>query len=440
MVIGLLLAAALMITISSAVYYCFIVVSADDLDGTATVKGTYYNSRDKRVEGVHVRVEGTDISDMTDDRGRYKLEPVPAGRQKIVFERGGYPTMTITQLIIPEDRLERYDVETNRLDVPDNIVGGKLVDKPKFSFDLNEIPLESSNLTGKLAANGISFKDIAITVHNATANATVNGEGYFHLTDLYPGILLLNVTHGEYTTHAAAFLKEGDNNITFWPVGDNIQPLPNENDIDSGTAGPLTVPSVEDIDNWTYYTSKEEIRVNVRSDGKTMSDTILLLKPLPYNPINRTIVNALAHSALESHVYNIRERPTLTMIEGAVYGLEVAAPGLESHFHWNLTYNGTDTLDITLAGDIEPVSYSYSLLGFKIIIAFQIFLSVIISLCIGSAFRSTNFSRVMTGAIAAFVSSASLPLAFLAMSLAHNWILGALAFILLLIKRKYFSK
>ena len=439
-VIGLLLAAALMITISSAAYYCFIVVSADDLDGTATVKGTYYNSRDKRVEGVLVRVEGTDISDMTDDRGRYELEQVPAGRQKIVFERGGYPTITITQLIVPEDRLDRYDVETNRLDVPDNIVGGKLVEKPRFSFELNEIPLESSNLTGKLSVNGISFKDTTVTVHNSTANATVNGKGYFNLSDLYPGILLLNVTHGEYTTHAAAFLKEGDNNITFWPVGDNIQELPSEDDIDSGSAGPLTVSSLEDIDNWTYYTSKEEIFVNVRSDEKAMSDVTLLLKPLAYNPINRTIVNTLADSALESLVYNIRERPTLTMIDGHIYGLEVAAPGLESHFHWNLTYNGTDTLDVTLTGEIEPVSYSYSLLGFKIVIAFQIFLSVIISLCLGSAFRSTNFSRVMTGTIAAFISSASLPLAFLAMSLAHNWILGALAFVLLLVKKKDFSK
>jgi len=440
MAIGLLLVAALIITITSAVYYCFVVVSADDLEGTATVKGTYYNSRDKRVEGVLVRVVGTDTYDITDEKGRYELEQVPAGRQKIVFERGGYPTITITQLIIPEDRLDRYDVETNRLDVPDNIVGGKLVDKPRYRFDLNEITLERSNLTGKLSANGISLEDITVSIHNSTANATVNAEGYFELHDLYPGILLLNVTHGEYITHAATFLKEGDNHITFWPVGDNIQPLPNENDINSGTASPLKVSSVEDIDNWTYYTSKEEIFVNVLSYEKAMSDAILLLKPLAYNPINRTIVNTLYHSALESPVYNIREKPTLTIIDGHIYGLEVAAPGLESHFHWNLTYNGTDTLDVRLTGEIEPVSYSYSLIGFKIVIAFHLFLSVIISLSLGSAFRSTKFSRVMTGTIAAFVSSASLPLAFLAVSMAHNWILGALAFVLLLIKRKDFSK
>jgi len=440
MVIGLLLVAALIITITSAVYYCFVVVLADDLEGTATVKGTYYNSRDKRVEGVLVRVEGTEIWDMTDEKGRYELEQVPAGRQKIVFERGGYPTITITQLIIPEDQLERYDVETNRLDVPDNIVGGKLVDKPRYRFDLDEIPLEGSNLTGKLSAKGISLEDITVTVHNSTTKATVNAEGYFELHDLFPGILLLNVTHGEYTTHAAGFLKEGDNNITFWPVGDNIQPLPNKDDIDSGKAAPLTVSSVEDIDNWTHYTTKEEVFVNVRSDEMAMPDAILLLKPLAYNPINLTIVDTLYHSALESPVQNIREKPTLTVIDGHVYGLEVTAPGLTSRFHWNLTYNGTDTLEVTLTGELEPVAYSYSLLGFKIVIVFHIFMSIIIILSLGSAFRSTKFSRVMTGTIAVFISSASLPLAFLAMSLAHNWILGGLAFVLLLIKRKDFSK
>ncbi len=423
-IITVLLALALIISLSSVVYYLFLVTSVSNLTGEATLAGTFYNSNDRRVEGVLVRVEGTGISGYTDERGDYELKGVPAGEQTIVFERGGYPTIKVTQLIIPENKLKRYDVENNRLDIPDNIVGGVLVDKPRHRYQFDENNLEEANLTARFPKNLISY-NATVSLYNSTIIYQISENGEFNLTGVSPGLLLLNITFNGETAHAVALLKEGSNNITFKRELDFY--------VDS-SLGPVN--SSEEL-------PRKEIGFRILDiDEQPFPEATIFIRPLVYNPMNMTILDNIPSykDVLKKRILNLTENEKISIIDGHVYNMEIAVPGYVSFYFVNMTYNGTDPVKAHLETSISPVDYRYSLSWFWIVIFFQVIMSVFIGFSLKAVISRGKFGRVMTGCIAAFASSASLPLAALIMPVAHNWILGVAAFVLLLINKKKFSK
>ncbi len=424
LIITILLVLALIISLSSVVYYFFLVSSASDLSGEAILKGTYFNSNDRTVEGVLVRVEGTDISAYTDEKGDYELAGVPAGEQTIVFERGGYPTIRVTQLVIPEEQLKRYEMKNNYLDITDIIVGGVLVDKPIHSYRVEENILAKASLTAKFAEN-VTLKNATVSVYNTTEITQVSEDGEFNMSGLAPGLLLLNVTVTDETSHAVVFLREGKNNVTF------------ERDIDifvDRSLFPLTAN--EELPTKDIGLSVLDI------NDQTAPGATLFIRPLAYNPVNRTILEGIPpfKDALGSSIIQYSGNEKLSLINGHVYQIEIATPGYESVYLINMTYNGTEPLMAVSDTTISPLNYHYSLAGFKIVIVFQIIMSLLIGFGLKAAISRGKFGRVMTGCIAAFISSASVPLALLIMPVAHNWILGIAAFVLLLINKNKFSK
>jgi len=422
LIITLLLVLALIISLSSVVYYFILVTSASDLSGEAILKGTYYNNYDRRVEGVLVWVEGTGISGYTDEEGEYELRGVPAGEQTIVFERGGYPTIRVTQLIIPEGKLKKYDVKNNRLDIPDNIVGGVLVDKPGHRYYMEENQLGEASLSAKFLEN-ITLKNATVSVYNSSVISPIE-DGKFNLSGLAPGLLLLNVTNSEEVSHAVTFLKEGSNNVTF------------------GRDHNIYLDNSLDSANSSEELPRKEIELTILDiNDISVPGVTLFIRPVAHNPINRTILDSIStlKGVLDHHITQFSWNDKLSLINGQVYNMEITSPGYGSVYLINMTYNGTDPVKVVLDTPIAPLDYHYTLASFIIVIVFQVIMSLLIGFGLKAAIGRGNFGSVMTGCIAAFASSASLPLAFLIMPVAHNWILGAAAFVLLLVNKNKFS-
>ena len=427
----LLLILSLFVTLSSVVYYTVLVFSVDNLSGSTTVNGQYHDARGRKVQGATVRVEGTDIINFTDENGRYVLHDVPAGEQTIVFERGGYPTISVTQLIIPEEMIpsdrfpESIIMKERELDIPDNIVGGVLVSEPDHHVRIREDLLAPANLSGRLFINSVSLKNTTVSVYNSTINATVNETGHFDLLKLFPGILLLNVTGPNGTLHALSFLEEGDNDISYNLDG-------------NGSHFKMTAVGGNHLNG--SIPMEKPITINARDmEGGNMNELSVFRHPLSYNPLNLTIVDEICPSAMTKRMFSLNSGMDLPTIHGHIYNVEITKPGFESLYIVNLTYNGTDTLDIYFPQGIPPVSYEYTLAGFWVIIVFLLVTTIFIAYGIKSAYKADRFGRVMTGSIATFVSSASLPLAFIMLPVAHNWLLGGALLILLLARRKDFS-
>ena len=427
----LLLVLSMFVTLSSVVYYSVLVFSVDDLSGTAMVNGQYHDDRGRKVQGATVRVEGTDIINFTDENGRYVLHDVPAGEQTIVFERGGYPTISVTQLIIPDEVIPKDRFPDNiimkekELDIPDNIVGGVLVSGPDYHVRIQENPLVPANLSGRLFLNSAPLNNSVVSVFNSTMNATVNETGHFRLSGLAPGILLLNVTWTNGTSHALSFLMEGENNISYDRVGTDAY-------FDTTAEGgepPGSIPG------------ERQITVTALDfEQGAMSGLIAYRHPRSYNPLNLTIVDDIHPSVMTGQRIPFDSGTPLSVIPGHIYDVEFTKPGFESLYIVNLTYNGTDTLVIDFPEEFSPVLYKYTLAGFWVIIFFLLITSIFIACSIKPAYKGENFGKVMTGAIAAIISSASLPLAFLMLPLAHNWMLGGATLLLLLLRRKDFNK
>ncbi len=427
MALGLILVIAALVTLSSGIYYAILLSSADEMEGTADISGTYYNSRDKRVEGAVVRVEGTDIRGLTDAKGRYELEDVPGGARTIVFERGGYPTVRVRQLIIPSDNLADLESGGNTLNIPDNLVGGVLVEKPSYTYELHENVLGRSNLTGCLIIDGMPLSGATVTLHNDTLNATSDGTGCFELENIYPGIVLLNVSVAGELHHAAAFLSEGDNNVTFDKDG-NVKNFRTTDGLGMASGGTGLV--------------EENVSFGIVDDeGGGVRGAAIVLEALSHNEVNRTILADIPpfDQWLTKSERTLNGKDDIPLIPGNLYAVEVASPGLGSVIFWNLTLNGSRSIDVTLGPSLGTDRYTYSLAGFLVAMIFHFLVTMVIIWGLPAAFGGRNFPRVITAAIAAFVSSASLPLGQLTLPLAHNWILGGGAIVILLLKRNWFT-
>lgn len=425
--VGILLVVGALITLSSGVYYAILLSNADGIEGTATVRGTYFNSRDRRVEGVLVRVEGTDISDVTDDRGKYELKDVPGGARTIIFERGGYRTIRVKQLVVPSDKLTGSGGRDNILNIPDNIAGGRLVEKPRYHYDLIETELEAANLTGQLMQGDAPVAGALVTVHNSTLNATSNGEGFFNVSGLAPGAVMLNVSQGPIKTFGAAMLSVGNNTAGFELVDDN------------NTMTTLHVNGAPIERDGPY---SRNVTFNILNHDRTDSNDVrIFAEPVVYNEINMTLLRDMPpfYDWVSGEGMNGGDADGLRLIPGNIYKAEVAVHGRESLILWNVTRNGTDEINVTLGESLDTIEYEYSLTGFVVVMLFMFLFTLLIIYGIHSAFRGNNYSRVMTGGIAALVSSASLPLAALSLPLAHNWMIGACVVVVLLLKRKSFS-
>lgn len=417
---------SLIVSLMTIGYYSYLLVSVRDIRGNATIKGTFYNASGGRVEGVTVSVEGTDVSDVTDEVGNYELKGAPGGEQVLIFERGGYPVLRVTQLLLPEKYLDRFGEKSNRLDVPDNLVGGPLLETPSFRFDLEDNIPERSNLSGRILDNGVPMAHSRLTVYNSTVNTSVDGNGSFYLRGVFPGMFMFNVTTLEdEKLHGLAILKEGDYDISFHRKND--------------TSFFNTLYEKES----GFVKERNAVVTDVKitdAAGKGMKDAEILCLPKSLNPMNETLVGNI--SAPWSGLLNITKsgNGTATLIEGALYDLEIRVPGYPVELRRNLTYNGTAVIGVRLGDALRPEKYSYSLAGFYAVVIYQIIMVVLIGYGLKSAIFSPDFTRIMIGTIAAIASSASVPLALLSLDVAHNWIFGGAALVLLYFGRKGLRK
>lgn len=71
------------------------------VQGGAVLAGRVVDEDGRAVEDADVSLEGTRLMAVTDDHGRFRLEPVPVGTWEIVVQRIGYVTRTDT-LDVPD--------------------------------------------------------------------------------------------------------------------------------------------------------------------------------------------------------------------------------------------------------------------------------------------------------------------------------------------------
>jgi hypothetical protein len=76
-------------------------IAARQAEGAAVLSGRVQDEEGRPVPGADVSLEHTALAAVTDERGRFRLEPVPAGTRVIVVERIGYRTRT-DSLAVPD--------------------------------------------------------------------------------------------------------------------------------------------------------------------------------------------------------------------------------------------------------------------------------------------------------------------------------------------------
>lgn len=409
LMVGVLLIFSLLLIVSSIGYYSFVLLSVKEIDGTATVNGTFYNSTDNRVWGVEVAVKGTSLRTYTDVDGQYCLDGVPAGEQTFVFQRGGYPTLEVKQLVLPVDNLP---VNNLILDIPDNLEGGVLVDKPSYKYvNIGEGPGNAS-LKGILFSNDTLLTGISVQVFNSTGKTTetiTDMNGTFFLEGLRPGLFMFNVSAEDFKAHGLVFLARGSNEVTFHESNTTFLPS----------------ASVE----------PEELSIEVPGMETGVQGYIFAI-PQIYNNVNRTLANGIPGFGDTFSSQRVSSGNVLWLMPHHIYSLEVAIPGHQSVIYPNYIPNGNGSIELILPDEIPVQHHSYSLKAYYGVIIFLVLMAIMVSFGLKSAFGGKGFGLTLCACMAAFFSSVSLPLSSLETGFAHNWLVGGVAFIILVSNRK----
>lgn len=126
-------------------------------DGTGVVSGVVLGPDNLGVAGAIVRVEGTDLSTVTDANGGYRIAGVPAGDQVIVLEYLGDEPQTLAVSVAPR---EETQVALNRNVTRDIVVRGYIgsiqrsLNQQKNSP--NSATVVSADLLGQFPAETVS--------------------------------------------------------------------------------------------------------------------------------------------------------------------------------------------------------------------------------------------------------------------------------------------
>ncbi len=86
--------------------------------GIGSIRGTVTNSTGEPVEGVVCKVEGTELTDETDEYGEYELMTVPVGNHVMEFVIDGYETYTDYIVPVFENQETVNDIELVAIEEP----------------------------------------------------------------------------------------------------------------------------------------------------------------------------------------------------------------------------------------------------------------------------------------------------------------------------------
>lgn len=232
---ALLISMFLVFLTAGTLYYNAKVIN--DMDGTGEVVGLvheYYDDKHIPIENMNISVVGTGISTLSDENGQYKLPKVPAGIQKLKYEKPGYETLVIKVIIYSDSDLDTEDFEPNNFTIPGNIRFG--IDVDAFLRNIRHIPLEAEsgilrgkavNQTGQPLENiNISYSFSDTTVDPVTLYLLTNASGEF-VIDLYPGRYSLGFSGTGFQSISQEVLVAPGNETVL-----NIEMVPGNGQID----------------------------------------------------------------------------------------------------------------------------------------------------------------------------------------------------------------
>jgi len=141
--------------------------AADVSLDTGNIKGKVTDEADAVIEGATVVVEGTNLSDTTDEGGYYLLENVPVGIYDVIASAGGYYSETATVTIV-KDGIVTQDFTLQV--IPTYLVSGTVTDAENLGLGGVTVTI---NETGQLAITGndgtYAISDVKGSTYNITA-------------------------------------------------------------------------------------------------------------------------------------------------------------------------------------------------------------------------------------------------------------------------------
>jgi len=148
---------------------------------TGNIKGKVTDEADDAViEGATVVVEGTNLSDTTDEGGYYLLENVPVETYDVIASAEGYYSQTAT-VIVEEDKTVIKDFVLQA--IPTYTVSGMVTDTEVSALEGVTVTIEE---TGQLATTGDNGAYAISDVEGGTYNITAVKDGYSSQTMTVP--------------------------------------------------------------------------------------------------------------------------------------------------------------------------------------------------------------------------------------------------------------
>jgi hypothetical protein len=167
-------------------------------EGDTTVEGIVEDGDGDPVEGVTVTIEDTDIVEVTDAEGKYKISQVSAGEHTFKFYKPGYRVLIVRHVLYSKDALDQSSVKSNELDVPSYIPGGTYTGYFKGPFiQVTENPLINSTVIGTVRDNDDSpLANVNVTVAGTTLFVTTDTTGNFRLENVTAGVHEFKAVNG----------------------------------------------------------------------------------------------------------------------------------------------------------------------------------------------------------------------------------------------------
>jgi hypothetical protein len=210
---GVAMIIAMILLLFSAWIFYYNAEYVEDMSGSGPITGVLKEDReDKRIplKDVNISVEGLDIWTYSDSSGYYELDNVPAGKHRFKFEKPGYETVIVKDIVFSKKDLDASNVESNNISIPGNLRGGQYLGAFEREIEFQELSLENGTVSGSvvdesnnaLAGANVTYIDSkqAALVSSLPPTLVDTGQSGDFSFDSKPGRYLFNVSLNGYVT------------------------------------------------------------------------------------------------------------------------------------------------------------------------------------------------------------------------------------------------
>jgi len=139
---------------------------------TGNIEGKVTDEAEAVIEGATVVVEGTNLSDTTDEGGCYLLENVPVETYDVIASADGYYSETAIVTIVKDETVTQdFTLQA----IPTYLVSGTVTDAESYVLEGVTVTIEE---TGQSATTGNDGAYLISDVKGGTYNITAVKEGY----------------------------------------------------------------------------------------------------------------------------------------------------------------------------------------------------------------------------------------------------------------------